>query len=158
MKGVSRHIATLFGLGFVPGAPGTVGSVVSFLIFFALLQVPGADRVASSLPVRIGVPAGLILLCWGSIWIGYASDTRGDPDEIILDEVAGVSTFMAILCPSGALFYLVSGLVLFRVFDILKPIPISTVEKVGWGFGVVLDDVVAGVFAGLLIFLLGVYV
>lgn len=127
-------LSTLFGLGFFTTMPGTLGSVAGFLVY--------AVR-----PVPVTVIAAVALL---GVWVtGRYSDRTGvpDPKEVILDEVAGVWISMAGL-PSG-LF--IPALFLFRILDILKPFPVNAFEKLPGGWGIMADDIAAGVMVNLLL-------
>lgn len=132
-------LATGLGSGFAPRAPGTVGSVVALPIWwFALAGLPFGVQAAV---VAVAIVAG--------IWVVDGACRRAgieDDQHIVLDEWLGVS--VALLACPRALAPALLGLVLFRAFDIVKPWPISWVDRrVGGGLGVVLDDVLAGVLA-----------
>lgn len=127
-------ISTLGGLGFFSSMPGTLGSGVAFL--FALI-----------LPIPLwGIVAVMFLGIWASD--RYAAETcQKDPKEVVVDEVVGTWIAMYGL-PAGSLL---PALFLFRVIDILKPIPVSTAEKLPGGVGIVADDVVGGILSNLLL-------
>ena len=136
-------LATAGGAGYAPIASGTVGSLV------ALPLVPWLARVRDgSAPLAIGIGVGIAIL---AIWTaGRAEEVFGGKDHsrIVIDEVAGMTT-AALFVPAT---WLAAGLVFltFRVFDVLKPYPAGLIDRRGrGGFGVVGDDLVAGVYAGL---------
>ena len=135
-------VATCGWAGYSPFAPGTVGTLLAIPIFPAL----GALRDLSVATYLLAV--ALILV--GSVWVaGVASEELGERDSphIVIDEVAGYVTATAFLDFS----WLAAALAffLFRLFDILKPFPASWFDRyVHGGLGVVGDDVVAGIFAG----------
>jgi phosphatidylglycerophosphatase A len=136
-------LATAGGAGYAPIASGTVGSLV------ALPLVPWLARVRDgSAPLAIGIGVGIAVL---AIWTaGRAEEVFGGKDHsrIVIDEVAGMTT-AALFVPAT---WLAAGLVFltFRVFDVLKPYPAGLIDRRGrGGFGVVGDDLVAGVYAGL---------
>jgi phosphatidylglycerophosphatase A len=141
-------IATAGGVGFVPGAPGTCGSVVGVLVFAALAGL--------GLPLFLLTTAALTIL---GIWASdHAERIFGKKDDgrIVIDEVAGQLIVLApllVMAPSEEIrnpLWLVTGFVLFRVFDIWKPGPVRWAERnFKGGAGVVLDDVVAGCFGAL---------
>lgn len=136
-------LATWFGAGLSPRAPGTVGSVASLVLWgpMVLLDAPvGARLFAVFVVFAVGVAAAQKVV-----------DVRGeDPQVVVIDEVAGMG--IALLFPWASTWYLLVGFILFRVFDILKPWPVSWADRqVGGGFGVMLDDVIAGAYA-LLVF------
>lgn len=133
-----RFLAFGFGSGLVPKAPGTAGTLVAIPLY--LLMQPLA------LSVYLAVVAALFLL---GIWIcQHTVNVLGTPDHsaIVWDEIVGYLLTMA-LAPAGWLWVVV-GFALFRFFDIVKPWPISWCDRhVHGGLGVMLDDLVAGVFA-----------
>jgi phosphatidylglycerophosphatase A len=142
-------IATWFGCGYFPKGPGTAGSVAAILIAWPLWQFCGFDNIAFAL-------LSLIAL-WPSIAAAsvIAVETgRKDPQIVVVDEVLGQW-----LTLGGATRLnwrsLLFGLALFRLFDILKPPPIRLIEKMPGGAGIVLDDMGAGIYAGLVLFLMG---
>ncbi|MGE5234729.1 MAG: phosphatidylglycerophosphatase A [Acidobacteriota bacterium] len=155
MSRLARHLATVGRLGEVLPAPGTtVGSLVGVLLFWA------AAVLTHDHPLLTAV-AGLVVLLPLSVWAcGAEAARRGesDPGPVVLDEVAGqwlaLTTLVAVhptVPRPGAL--LVSFL-LFRVFDVVKPWPIRRLERLPGGWGIVADDLAAGLAAALLQLLL----
>jgi len=137
---LATWLATGFGSGFSPVAPGTAGTLVA--IPFALLLPAG--YLAQTLVIA-GVTA---LAIWSA---GVAARRFGlkDPGQIVVDEIAGYLVTVAFL-PSGWLTLAV-GFVLFRLFDIVKPPPCRWAETLPGGLGIVADDLLAGVYANLVI-------
>jgi len=147
-SGLLSAIATLGPIGYLP-APGTAGSLVAAIlgvfitIYFGIM----------ALVVMIVIAA---LVSFPAIDAHHALTGKHDNKEIIIDEVVGQwLVFLAIpLTPLwGWNYLLLVGLafILFRVFDILKPPPVSTAEELPGAAGVIADDVMAGVLAGVLI-------
>jgi phosphatidylglycerophosphatase A len=141
-------LATVGGIGNVPVASGTFGSLVAV----PLLPVLAALRDAS----LAGYAAVVLALVAVAIWsAGRAEEALGghDHSRIVIDEVAGmVATGMFLPATWGAIGV---GFVLFRLFDVVKPFPAGFIDgRVEGGFGVVGDDLVAGVYAGALTWLL----
>jgi len=134
-------VATFFGTGRLHPGPGTWGSLAATLLWWAVArQLPEAAR----LPVII-----LLIIVATAIGIPAATlEARGcgkkDPSHIVIDEVAGQLVTL-IACPIlwKPLF---AGFILFRVFDIMKPPPIRSLEKLPDGTGIVVDDLGAGVY------------
>jgi phosphatidylglycerophosphatase A len=131
--------ATWFGAGLSPKAPGTVGSAASLVLWgpLVLLDVPWLARLLAVVAVFfLGVAAAQKVV-----------DVRGeDPQIVVIDEVAGMG--VALLFAPPAVWTLIVGFVLFRVFDIAKPWPVSWADqRVGGGLGVMLDDIIAGLYA-----------
>jgi len=147
MNKIIIFLATGFYAGKCPIAPGTAGTLVGVLLYLML-------RHLSFSLYAITVLTFIILAIWVS---GKAQDILSveDPPQVVIDEIAGFLVTMA-FHPSGYLF-IVTGFILFRIFDIVKPFPIKWVDKKllnGWG--IVLDDVLAGVYANILLWLFGV--
>ena len=135
-------IATLGGLGRVAFAPGTVASAASLLPAWLLARYAGASI--------------LLVAIFGVIAIGtwacdvYARDIGStDPSECVVDELAGQFVACA-LVPTSLLAFLLAFLV-FRLFDIVKPWPVSSAERLAGGAGIMTDDLLAGLFAGLIV-------
>ncbi|MCI5066247.1 phosphatidylglycerophosphatase A [bacterium] len=141
-------IASGFGLGFSPMAPGTVGTVGGLLFWWAVLTLMG-DSVA----VRGVLLFGASVVGWWAT-TGYLTRFQGeshaDPSEVVIDEWAGV--FVALLAADlRDPVSLLSAFCLFRFFDIVKPWPVSAGERLPGATGVMLDDLIAGAIAGLLL-------
>ena len=138
-----ERIATLGGLGrIVPVAPGTVASLLALFAAWALASVRG------QLPVLIAAIVATVVGLWSA---DLYARTRGtsDPSECVVDEVAGQLIACA-FAPRTLVCYALAFL-LFRLFDIVKPWPICAAERVAGGFGIMTDDVLAGLLAGSLI-------
>lgn len=125
----------------MPMMPGTFGSILGTLAF---LLIP----IDSFLIKMIILVIILIAGAYSSFKIELATG-REDNQIIVIDEIAGVWLTLSII-PGGTWFTL-AGLLLFRLFDIWKPYPIRKLEKMKYGYGVMLDDILAGLYAGLLI-------
>ncbi len=133
------HLAAFgFGAGAMPKAPGTWGTLVAIPLYALMADLTLWPYLAVTL-----------LLCLVGIWLCHvtAADLKvHDHPGIVWDEIVGYLITM-IAAPEGWLWWLV-GFVLFRFFDILKPWPIKVVDRdVGGGFGIMLDDVLAGLMA-----------
>jgi len=140
----AEQIVTLFGIGRVPVAPGTVASAAAVVVAVPIALVGGS---ATLLLLSLAA-AGL------GVWISgeYARTTgRTDPRECVIDELAGQWLACA-LAPLSVHGYLLA-FVLFRLFDIAKPWPISSAEKLKDGIGIVADDMAAGLVAGVIVML-----
>lgn len=132
-------LATVFGIGRIKPAPGTWGSIAA--LPFPLLAPAGFD------PLYLLIAAGLAFFagCWAANRY-QALSGQHDASEVVIDEVCGqwIALSLVSLTPLAILV----GFVLFRVFDIVKPWPIRWVDRhVDGGFGVMLDDVLAGAAA-----------
>ena len=141
-------LATGFFIGTVPFAPGTFGSIIGLPICFLISQLDIWPSVICT-----------ILFILFAIWIAAAAEKvlkKKDAGEIVIDEIVGmVVTFVGL---PFTLKTVIAGFIIFRTFDILKPFPIRFLEKkVAGGSGVVLDDVLAGLY-GNLILRLAIYI
>lgn len=138
-KGVWYPIATWFGCGLSPVMSGTVGSLGALPFAFVIQHFLGNFALfgASLLIFAIGT--------WASNQYLEHMDSGEDPGEIVVDEVAGQWLTLCVLFPTWG-SYLV-GFILFRTFDIFKPWPISVADrKIKGGFGVMFDDMLAGLY------------
>lgn len=145
---LSRALATVFGVGLFPGGPGTAASAVSLLPlpFLPAAWWPWAPLI------------GCALATLGCVLISRTmpeKDEGGDPGWFVLDETAGV--WLAASVAGQTWEGMGLAFLLFRIFDIWKPSPIRTLERVGGGWGIVLDDLAAGVYALLLLFAWGTW-
>jgi phosphatidylglycerophosphatase A len=134
-------LASWFFTGLVPKAPGTVGTLAAIPMVWAI-HFLGA--VYGSVCLLIFISAAILTSGLSSKLMG-----REDPSEIVIDEAAGYSVTLFLLPLSW--FNLSLGFLLFRLFDIFKPFPIRRLEKVKGGFGIVLDDILAGIYANLIL-------
>ena len=130
-------LSTCFGIGLIPKAPGTMGTLAAVPVIFWL------DRFGT-----IVEAFALLGLCAIGIWSSGLSVNilkKEDPPTIVIDEVAGFFLTMFLLPLQW--FGIICGFVLFRLFDIFKPYPIRQAEKIGGGLGIVADDLIAGIYA-----------
>ncbi len=146
MKGVLRNVAwalaTWFGCGLIPRAPGTMGALGAIPLYLLVAQGGRIVVVAAAAAVTaIGV--------WASAVVARELGKK-DPQIVVIDEVAGMLVTMAPV-PHPSWPTVVAGFVAFRVLDMTKPWPIRRIEGLPGGWGIVLDDVAAGAIgAGLL--------
>ncbi len=141
-KYLLRHpagwIASGFGSGFSPRAPGTAGSAAALLPWLWLRTLPLPFYTAA-------IVIAFVIGVWASAWVVRRSGVQ-DPQVVVWDEFVGVWIALFVV-PIGWVCML-GGFALFRLFDIWKPWPVSWAdEKIGGGLGVMLDDVIAGVYA-----------
>lgn len=150
---MKRLFTSCFGLGRLPVAPGTWGSLPSALVF-GLMCSMNAPPVAISIVMAGFVLAGSVA-CVVFAPAVIAATGKNDPSEVVADELAGqavtflISSFLATGAASPGKIWItaLAGFVLFRIFDISKPWPISRLEKLPAGWGILADDLLAGVFA-----------
>ena len=140
-------LATGGWIGFSPVAPGTFGSLAALPICLLISWM----RIGPALIV-------VVALIVFSTWIAHAAEkleAQKDPSQVVLDEICGMA--VALFALPFTPFFILGGFALFRVFDILKPFPIRWVDKkVPGGLGIMLDDIIAGIFANGVI-RLGIY-
>lgn len=129
-------LATGFGLGYLPKAPGTWGTLLAFPLHFALIQLSPAGY-------GIGLAAVLVIAI---VAAGAAEKIldRKDPGVVVIDEVIGM--LIALIGAPNRLPFLAAAFVVFRFFDIVKPFPIRLLDRrINGGIGIVADDVAAGI-------------
>ncbi|NEX17960.1 MAG: phosphatidylglycerophosphatase A [Halochromatium sp.] len=129
-------IAYGFGAGLSPMAPGTVGTLVAIPIYLVLANLPGlVYLVAVAILIGVGI--------WACNKV-IAETGEDDPPSIVWDEVVGFLVAMA-AAPVVSLAWILMGFLLFRLFDIFKPWPVSWAEeRFSGGLGIIADDLVAG--------------
>ncbi len=142
MNLLSKIISTFFGVGYFPLAPGTLTSLIVVLLYKFYLHT-------------LSWPFYLMLLFFLFI-IGiitstqYSSDLKNkDPQNIVIDEALGQALLLFHM--GEAWFPLILSFFLFRFFDIVKPYPIKKIEKFPKGWGIMMDDIAAAVYAGVVI-------
>jgi phosphatidylglycerophosphatase A len=148
---IALLIATWFGCGYAPAAPGTVGSAAAVAI--AVL----AGGLSGWRPAYFGLLA--VLLIPPGVWAAGVTAKlcgRKDPGIVVVDEVIGQWITLAAAVSLNWKSYL-AGFALFRLFDIWKPPPIRRLEALPGGVGIVADDVLAGVYGALVLFLGGCF-
>jgi len=150
--GPAIWIATCAGAGYCPIAPGTVGSAAGVILVVALQQVSFAPPwLAVSMFATAGVLFGLGVWAAGHAEVFFG---RVDPGQVVIDEVVGqIITLLA--RPQASWKWLLAGFVLFRVLDIVKPFPARRAEQLSGGWGIMTDDVVAGFYGLVILYLLG---
>jgi phosphatidylglycerophosphatase A len=142
-------IATSLGLGYLPKAPGTWGSLAGILIYALTLfyfPLPAASRtLAVTAVVALALAAGGV---WAADRAANFSG-RKDPQFVVIDEVSGQHLTYALALAPLNWKYLLLGFILFRAFDIWKPFPARQAESLPGGLGIMADDWAAGLYAAL---------
>ena len=142
-------LATWFGAGKLPVAPGSWGSLAALPFAWGLVWFGGPLALLAGAVAVFGV--GI----WASGRIIQAGGAK-DPGEIVIDEVAG-QWLSLVAAPLDPLAY-AAGFALFRIFDIFKPWPAGWIDaKLGGGVGIMLDDIVAGAYAGAALYFIAPY-
>lgn len=141
-----HFLALGFGAGLIKPAPGTWGTLVAVPVYLLLVIILPASIVAYFTTVLLSFIVG-VYLC------GQTARDVGVPDHgaIVWDEIVGFLITMSVVSPTWQ--NIVIGFVLFRIFDILKPWPIKLLDThVHGGFGIMIDDVLAGIFAWIILY------
>lgn len=141
MKTIAKVLATTGGTGYFPIAPGTVGSAVAVLVLWILPPISPLLLVALFVLFYVtGIwAAGVTALIYES----------KDPGLVNWDEFLG--QWIALFTLPHIWWVYAAGFFLFRLFDIWKPVPVRTMEKLPGGTGIMTDDVVAGIYANLVL-------
>jgi len=144
MKLLSKILSSFFGAGYFPVAPGTLTSLVVILAYKFYLY-------------RLSWPLYLLIF-FLLFFIGVYASTKvesesrkKDPRKIVIDEACGQLLVLFQPDPSDAWFPVLASFILFRIFDIVKPYPIKKVETLPSGWGIMMDDIVAAIYAGVII-------
>jgi phosphatidylglycerophosphatase A len=148
---IKKLILSCFGLGFLPVAPGTWGSLLALAVFLAARYFwPAAIISVVILWIMIVLSSVFCLLFAGE---AEKLEDEKDPGWIVIDEFAGqsVALLSAAVTSGKVLVVAVASFVLFRIFDILKPPPVREIQHLKGGFGILADDLVAGVMSGVVI-------
>jgi phosphatidylglycerophosphatase A len=136
---MARLIASWFGSGSLPGAPGTWGSLAALPFAWLIVAYTGKWELLAAASL-------LFFIGWIAAHFAIRGDSDPDPSWIVIDEVVG--QWIALFALPLNIFAYAIGFALFRLFDIWKPWPIRTVERrCGGGFGIMIDDVLAAVYA-----------
>ena len=139
----ARFVASGFGCGFAPSAPGTIASAATLLPGALLLQtLPGL------------LPAAALIAAVAGLWAIRAAHVDGDPGWVVIDEIAG--QFLA-LCglARASLVGLFAAFVIFRLLDVAKPGPIGWADRQAGAAGIMADDVIAGAITAGILWALG---
>ena len=139
---LTRCIATVFFSGYTPIAPGTAGSLIALI---PLIVFPGMSPLYLALLIAAGFTAGV------HASKQFEQAYGDDPQFVVIDETVGMWVTMLFVPITPVT--LIAGFLLFRIFDIIKPPPARQLETLPNGWGIMLDDVAAGIYAGLVVLL-----
>ena len=152
IKNPVHFLALGFGSGLIKPAPGTWGTLAGIPVFLVLVWLAGVGSLWYSTAVVISFFVGIYLCGKTASDIGVH-----DHGAIVWDEIVGLLITLAYFAPNTATVAI--GFLLFRLFDIVKPWPIKALDKyVDGGLGIMIDDVVAGIFAWLGLYAIDHYV
>ena len=148
MKLLARIISTGLGTGYFPIAPGTMGSLAILIVYWICPELSSLQLLLIIIGLSaVGIYTATITEREMTSRLGQ--DKGIDPGIIVIDEIIGM--LIALLFIPKTTFFLITAFVLFRIFDIAKPYPARKMEKLHGGWGIVLDDVVAGIYANIVI-------
>jgi phosphatidylglycerophosphatase A len=145
---LNRLVATAGGLGYFPLAPGTWAAAAGVLLWFAIFYFTGSNYWQ----------APLIITCvFTGVYVSgkLINEYGKDPQIIVIDELAGI--WITLFLIPFSITYFITGFILFRFFDIVKPLGIKGAEKFNGGWGVMLDDILAGVYSNIVLQLIVYY-
>jgi phosphatidylglycerophosphatase A len=141
---VLKALASALGLGFAPIAPGTAGSVLGVAIFV------GIAMACSAAHQTVALALATALVCTASVPLGHWAEhhwSTKDPRYFVLDEVAGMLLTVLLFRTGSMWLTALWTFMAFRAFDIVKPMPARRLEKLPGGWGALIDDLVAAVYA-----------
>ena len=149
MKRVALILATWFGCGYFPWGPGTVGSLAALLIAIAVnLYLGGTRQFLFGITFILLMPA-----VWAATKTAEITGKK-DPGLVVVDEVLG--QWVTLLGASSfKMGTFAAAFVLFRLFDIWKPWPVRQLEQLSRGYGIVADDLAAGIYGALILYIGG---
>ena len=136
---LSKTITTLFGAGYFKYAPGTIGSIITVLIWLLIYTAFGQIYF-------LGLFVILTLSSYYLIKEYLSVFNKKDPQEIIIDEFIGISIPLLFVSSSQSYFEILLVFVSFRIFDIFKIYPVNKAEMINGPIGIILDDVIAGIY------------
>jgi phosphatidylglycerophosphatase A len=144
---IARLAATGLATGYSPVAPGTAGSLLALLVLWFLHP---AGPVFLLLGLGLLFPLGV----WASGRVEREEVQKGrkhDPSIVNIDEIMGMGMSVIFLPGSASRMWLFAGFLLFRFFDIVKPFPIDRSQRLPGGWGIMMDDVIAGIYANIIL-------
>ncbi len=151
MNRLALLIATWFGCGYFPWGPGTIGSLAAIFIALLLHTYLGSGRLVFLLLT--------LALLWPGIWAATRTERlvqKEDPGLVVVDEVLGQwVTLLGVTVLDWKSW--IAAFILFRLFDIWKPWPVRRFEQLPGGVGIVTDDVAAGIYGALILYIGGIF-
>lgn len=139
MRRLALFLSSAGFIGYIPFAPGTAGSLVGVGLYAGFVRL-GATPVLQLAVIAVLLAAGV----W-SATVAEAHFGLPDPGSVVIDEVVGM--LVTLIFTQAGWSAAVAGFVLFRLFDIIKPFPTGRLERLRGGWGIMADDVMAGVYA-----------
>ena len=158
----TEQLLTTHGLGYMHFASGTWGSMPPVIIALLLIYAQMGPGTSLSWVYYLTLSIIFIVYCSTCILSGHLAEAKWgkDPSEVVADETAGQSITLMMI-PAGVFNCLISTLIvlaiaffLFRAFDVLKPWPAGAMQKIAGGWGILLDDIFAGLMAGIVLLII----
>ena len=143
MSTVVKYFVTLFGIGFFPTAPGTLGSIFAIFVWYLSITL-------LNISFFYLVFVLVFFIAFKSVEIYLTTECKDDPSEVIIDEFIGQSIPLLFLINFN-LYEVLLAFCAFRFFDITKIYPINKAEKLSGAKGVILDDIIAGIYSLIII-------
>lgn len=140
---LNKLIATVGGVGYLPFAPGTWASAIATIIWFLFSKQTDDQLIWQVVIIIVAIASGIYSS--GKV----ASIENKDPSHIVVDELAGMWLTLLFIPPSFPNY--LAGFILFRFFDISKPFGIKRMENYRNGWGIMLDDILAGIYSNILL-------
>jgi phosphatidylglycerophosphatase A len=139
-------IGTGFGCGFWPWGPGTAGALAATIVWFV------ASLNVSLYQLTLGTIVFCIVFTILGTWAANKLEPYwgDDPSKVVIDEMVGVALPL-LISPAGNIWFAISSFLLFRFFDILKPLGIRVLDRRHGGFYVMADDILAGIYCLIII-------
>jgi phosphatidylglycerophosphatase A len=149
---LALSIATC-GVGYLPLAPGTFGSLVGLGIFLLFARLTTGTALVALVLVLI------VVVTLAGIWAGTRIEQlsgRKDPGKVVVDEVAGqlIALFPLTIFAHWSTGLVILSFILFRFFDIVKPYPANRLQELDGGVGIMFDDLVAGVYGAVVVLII----
>lgn len=142
-----RMIATTFGIGYLPLCPGTWSAIFAVLIWLPLyfLATPWVTFLATA--------AGALFFSVAGVWASNVAERYWGKDPVVacVDETAGQLVALLPLASYSPWWLIIVSLALFRFFDIYKPLGIRSLERLPGGIGMMADDILSGIYAGIIV-------
>jgi phosphatidylglycerophosphatase A len=155
---MKRLLTSCFGLGWLPLAPGSWGSLPSAIIFGLACYYGGSVPIVMSLMAALVIAGSFI--CVKFSYVAVAATGNEDPNEVVADEIAGQALTFLVMplimtdVSGGKIMSIAAlGYFLFRLFDTVKPWPSYRLEEIHGGWGILADDLMAGVYAETALFI-----
>ena len=142
---LTKIFTTFFYLGYTPIAPGTIGSIAAIIIWWFFLNINFLYFLTFFLLYV------LFALIFTQLYLN--KEKKDDPSEIICDEVVGQLIPLFIISSTNDIYLILIAFVSFRIFDIYKLYPANYAETIPGAYGVIMDDVVAGIYALIVVFI-----